>query len=67
MYTDPEKLQDIGYSAGEKAFNDIPNHIFREPYFNYFVRGFIKGFQDYAEANEVYYLHYPKKNEHENT
>ena len=50
----PEQLEDMGYSAGEKALMDLNPEIFNQPYFNSFASGFIKGFQDNIEASQDY-------------
>lgn len=50
----PEQLENMGYSAGEKALMDLNPEIFNQPYFNSFASGFIKGFQDNIEASQDY-------------
>tara|TARA_R110001606_G_scaffold197076_1_gene344582 strand:+ start:369 stop:881 length:513 start_codon:yes stop_codon:yes gene_type:complete len=51
---EPNKLEDMGYSAGEKALMDINLEIFNQPNFNSYVSGFIKGFQDNVRASQDY-------------
>jgi len=55
---DPQKLEDMGYSAGEKALMDLDPEIFNQPNFNSYASGFIKGFQDNIEASQDYAAHY---------
>ena len=51
---DHQKLEDLGYSAGEKALMSIDDEIFNHPNFDSFVSGFMKGFQDNMEASQDY-------------
>ena len=55
---DHQKLEDLGYSAGEKALMSIDGEIFKHPNFDSFVNGFMKGFQDNMEASQDYAAHY---------
>ena len=55
---DPQKLEDMGYSVGEKALMDIDKEIFTHPNFDSFVSGFMKGFKDNLEASQDYAAHY---------
>ena len=55
---EPQKLQDMGYRAGEKALMGIDDEIFNQPYFDSYASGFIKGFQDNIEASQDYAAHY---------
>ena len=55
---DHQKLEDLGYSAGEKALMSIDGEIFKHPNFDSFVSGFMKGFQDNMEASQDYAAHY---------
>ena len=55
---DHQKLEDLGYSAGEKALMSIDDEIFKHPNFDSFVSGFMKGFQDNMEASQDYGAHY---------
>ena len=55
---EPQKLQDMGYSAGEKALMDLDSEIFNQPHFDSYASGFIKGFQDNIEASQDYAAHY---------
>tara|TARA_R110000772_G_scaffold81585_1_gene173476 strand:+ start:563 stop:2965 length:2403 start_codon:yes stop_codon:yes gene_type:complete len=55
---DPQKLEDMGYNAGEKALMDLDPEIFNQPNFNSYASGFIKGFQDNIEASQDYAAHY---------
>ena len=55
---DPQKLEDMGYSAGEKALMDLDPEIFNQPNFNSYASGFVKGFQDNIEASQDYAAHY---------
>ena len=55
---DPQKLEDMGYSVGEKALMDIDKEIFNHPNFDSFVSGFMKGFKDNLEASQDYAAHY---------
>ena len=54
---DHQKLEDLGYSAGEKALMSIDDKIFNHPNFDSFVGGFMKGFKDHLEASQDYALH----------
>ena len=54
----PEQLEDMGYSAGEKALMDLDTEIFNQPNFNSYASGFMKGFQDNIEASQDYAAHY---------
>ena len=49
---DHQKLEDLGYSAGEKALMSIDDKIFNHENFDSFVSGFMKGFQDNMEASQ---------------
>ena len=55
---DPQKLEDLGYSTGEKALMSIDDEIFKHPNFDSFVSGFMKGFKDNLEASQDYAAHY---------
>jgi len=55
---DHQKLEDLGYSVGEKAFMSIDDEIFKHPNFDSFVSGFMKGFKDNMEASQDYAAHY---------
>ena len=55
---EPQKLQDMGYRAGEKALMDLDSEIFNQPHFDSYASGFIKGFQDNIEASQDYAAHY---------
>ena len=54
---DHQKLEDLGYSAGEKALMSIDDKIFNHPNFDSFVGGFMKGFKDHLEASQDYASH----------
>ena len=51
---EPNELEDMGYSVGEKTLMDIDTEIFNHPNFNSFVSGFMKGFKDNLEASQDY-------------
>ena len=55
---DHQKLEDLGYSAGEKALMGIDDKIFNHPNFDSFVNGFMKGFRDNLEASQDYAADY---------
>jgi hypothetical protein len=55
---DHQKLEDLGYSAGEKALMGIDDEIFNHPNFDSFVSGFMKGFKDNLEASQDFAAHY---------
>ena len=55
---DPQKLEDMGYSVGDRALRDIDTEIFNHPNFDRFVSGFMKGFKDNLEASQDYAAHY---------
>jgi hypothetical protein len=50
----PEQLEDMGYSAGEKAVMALDTELFNQPYFDQYADGFIKGFQDNVRAGQDY-------------
>ena len=53
-YLEPNELKELGYSHGGKYLNDIEDSLFNQPYFDYYLSGFIKGLQDNAEASQDY-------------
>ena len=50
----PKQLEDMGYSAGEKAVMALDTELFNQPYFDQYADGFIKGFQDNIRASQDY-------------
>ena len=55
-YTEPNELEQLGFSHGENYLNNIDNSIFNEPYFLEYINGFVKGLKQYAEISKEYQL-----------